>query len=297
MSTLAKVFIVLLVVFSIAFTSMSVSMVAQTTNWRDTAEKYRENAQISATNLTHAHAVISATAATAWDELRTHLARIGGLEVKLEASRAELARGNSEVDRVNAEKSSAEAMSRGLLSQLQAADAARGEYRRQRDALELSNIELEKRNIDMNDRVNELTARVDVQLEQKRQYEQQLNILRGENQKLQQQVAGASVGVALEHPEGAAMPNVKPINPVAAREIRGTVVDLAGELVTISVGSADGVQKGMVFVIYRNDEYVADVRIDLVQPDRSAGRLLTSKLNPQPGDRVADAVSVSGSGG
>ena len=51
LSTLTKVFAVLLVFFSIAFTVMTVSMVAQTTNWKDTAQKYEEHALVADTNL------------------------------------------------------------------------------------------------------------------------------------------------------------------------------------------------------------------------------------------------------
>ena len=46
LSTLTKVFIVLLVVFSIAFTTMTVSIVAQTANWRDLANTYEQHAAI-----------------------------------------------------------------------------------------------------------------------------------------------------------------------------------------------------------------------------------------------------------
>ena len=60
MSTLTKVFIVLLVVFSIAFTTMSVSLVAQMTDWRETAEKYEEHARVADANLRH---LIAANAA------------------------------------------------------------------------------------------------------------------------------------------------------------------------------------------------------------------------------------------
>jgi len=69
-STLTKVFVVLLAVFSVAFTSMTVSHVAQTTNWKDTAEKYREHAGIADTNLRHAHAAYSAQLANARDDAK-----------------------------------------------------------------------------------------------------------------------------------------------------------------------------------------------------------------------------------
>ena len=127
----------------------------------------------------------------------------GELEAQLQAGRNELAELRSEVAQAASEKSTTEAMNRGLLGQLQTADAGRAEYRKQRDELEGRNIDLERRNIDLDDRVNELTARISVFLEQKRQYEQQINILRVENEKLSQAARRLSTGVALEEPAGA----------------------------------------------------------------------------------------------
>ncbi|UCC31397.1 MAG: hypothetical protein JSU86_03800 [Phycisphaerales bacterium] len=297
MSILTKVFVVLLVVFSIAFTSMTVAIVAQTTNWRETAEKYREHARVADTNLRHAHAANAAQLATARDEVRAYLERITEIDGQLQDARNEAAQLRAEVAKAASEKSSSEAINRGLLSQLQVVEAARAEYRTQRDDLELRNIELERRSIDLNDRVNELTATTTVLLEQKRQYEQQINILRSQNEKLVQQARRAPGGAAFEHPEGAAMRDVVALTPVARTAIRGKVLEVAANLVTIGVGSADGVKKDMVFVIHRNGEYVGDLKITLVDPNQSAGQIVRSSVAPKAGDDVTDARWLSGSRG
>ena len=193
-STLTKVFVVLLVLFSIAFTSMTVSIVAQTTNWKDTALKYQEHARIADTNLRHEIAAGAALLATARDDVRAHLSKIGQLETDRQAARTEAGRLRSELAKADSEKSSSEAMNRGLLSQLDVAEAARSEYRSQRDTLETRSIDIERRNVDLNDRVNELTARVDVLFEQRRHFEQQINILRSENDALARQTRGFTTG-------------------------------------------------------------------------------------------------------
>jgi hypothetical protein len=51
----------------------------------------------------------------------------------------------------------------------------------------------------------------------------------------------------------------------------------------------------MTFVVYRNDQYIGDVKINLVEPDRSAGRLIQSAAPPKVGDEVSDALRFSGS--
>ena len=297
MSTLTKIFVVLLVVFSIAFTSMTISMVAQMTNWRDMAQKYREHARIADTNLRHEIAANAALLATARDEVRAHLERATELETQVQTARNEAAELRSALARADAEKSTAEAMSRGLLAQLQTVEAGRAEYRKQRDGLERRNIDLEGRNIDLDDRVNELTANTTVLLEQKRQYEQQINILRVENEKLSQEAHELSTGVALEEPTGAAMSEAVALTPVATRAIRGRVLEVSSNLLTISVGSADGVKKDMVFVIHRDGQYVGDLKISLVEPNQSAGRIVRSTATPTPGDEVTDALWLSRSRG
>ena len=290
MSTLTKVFIVVLVVFSIAFTTMTVSIVAQSTDWQDTAKKYEEHAKVADTNLRNEIAASAATEATLRDSIKSHLEKIGEVEGQLKTNGAEMAKLRSDIAKAESEKSSSEAMSRGLLAQLQIADAGRAEYRKQRDEIAKRNIELERRNIDLNDRVNEQTASIAVLMEQKRQYDQQLNILKTENEKLARTAgrpAGASV---LEAPAGAAMTNVTPLTPISPTAVRGKVLEVSGNLVTISVGSADGVKEGMIFLITRGDQYVGDLKISTVNPSQSAGRMVgRPTLAPAQGDQVKDA--------
>ena len=292
MSTLTKVFTVLLVVLSIVFTVMTVSVVAQTARWKDNADKYEQNARIADTNLRQMIAASSAEIASARDTIKSHLAKIGELESRMQADGAELARLRSDVARLKAEKSSAEAMNRGMLAQVEAARSGETEYRKQLADIEKRNIELERRNIDLNDRVNEQTAQIDVLFEQKRQYEQQINILRQDAEKLSRQARRPAAGVGLEEPAGAAMSNVTALTPGGPTAIRGNVVDVSDNLVTISVGSADGVKKDMIFVIHRNDQYVGDVMISDVTPSRAAGKLLRTTAPPAKGDQVTDHLAM-----
>ncbi len=292
MSTLTKVFIVLLVVFSIAFTTMTISVVSQTANWRDTAKQFQEHAQIADTNLRHMIASSAASLAAAKESVADHLDRINQLESQTQTSRNEVAQLRAELARAASEKSSAEAMNRGLLAQLETAEAARAEYERQRNDLETRNIGLERRNVDLNDRVNELTAQVSVMLQQQRQFQQQINILRETNERLSRRSGQSSWRVALEDPRGAGLPNINALTPVTTSAIRGRVLEVDGNLVTLSVGSADGVQKNMVFVVYRGTQYRGDVKVTLVEPNQSAGRTTTSHKAVEPGDEATDSIGL-----
>ena len=297
MSTLTKVFVVLLVVFSIAFTVMTVSIVAQSANWRELANDYQQHAVVADTNLRHMIAANAAELAGAKDAIKGYLRDIADLREESQASSNEMAQLRSEVKRIESEKSSSEAINRGLVAQFQSAEAARAEYRNQRDELEKQNIDLERRNIDLNDRVNELTARVAVMMEQKRQFEQQIHILRAETEKLARDARKVSTGVAVEEATGAAMSQVTALAPVATSPIRGHVVETSGNLITISVGAADGVKEDMVFVVHRGDQYVGDVRITLVDPSQAAGRVVGPGFTTRPGDQVTDASGLGSTRG
>lgn len=295
MSTLTKVFVVLLVVFSIAFTSMTVSIAARTTNWREVAKRYEEHARVADTNLRHLIAANSAELASATDAVSRHQRTAAELEARLKEAETEAARLEGELARARSERSNLEAMQRTTLALLQNAQSEAEAYRKQRGSLETQSIDLRQRNIDLNDRVNELTASVDVLIEQKRQAEQQINMLSNDNKRMSRRLESPASSVALEDPDSQAMRNVRPRTPVSATAIRGKIVGVSGDIITMSVGASDGVERDMVFVIYRGDEYIGDVAINDVSPDLAAGRLTSSTVMPAAGDYVTDLQSFQAS--
>ncbi len=276
---------------------MTISIATQTVKWKAIAERFEEHAKVADTNLRHLIAANAAEIAAATDTINAHLDKIASVEAELQDVRGELEQRQAELRRAASEKSGAEAINRGLIAQLQSTEAAREEYQKQRDELRDGAIELQRRNIDLNDRVNELTAQTSVLVEQKRQFEQQINVLKGENQKLSRLSRTPSTGYAMEDPTGAAMSHVVAATPVSGSAIRGKIVDVSGDIVTISVGSADGVQKEMVFVIHRRGEYVGDMKVGMVDPNKAAGRMLGGRLVPAAGDMVTDELGLAGSRG
>ena len=70
----------------------------------------------------------------------------------------------------------------------------------------------------------------------------------------------------------------------AGTDIQGMIVEVEGNLVTLSVGSADGVAKGMVFHVTRGERFICDVIITNVDINRSAGTLDLVVQQPQIND-------------
>ena len=290
MSAVTKVLIVVLVVLCVAFSMSAISFVASVNNWQELAEGYRNQAQVADAHERNQMAARAAELAAARDTIRVLNERINQLEVDLLDANTDVARQQAEIARLGSDKRQADALAQRLTNELGIAQAAREQIDKQRKELENRNIELERRNVDLNDRVNELTTRVTVLVQQQRQQAQQISMLRAEKEKLAQGAgfAGAGAGPRIR-PAG--MAGVRPAGDVDLPTISGHVVEVDGPNVTVSVGSADLVERGMVLVISRGGTlYIGDIEITDVEPNLSAGRLIRSAegQNPRKGDQVHD---------
>lgn len=73
----------------------------------------------------------------------------------------------------------------------------------------------------------------------------------------------------------------------AGTDIKGLVVEVQQNLITLSIGSADGVKENMVFHITRGDRFLCDVIITNVDINRCAGVLDLVQQAPQVGDTAS----------
>lgn len=287
MSTLTKIFIVLMAVFSIAFTMSTINFVAKTNNWRSLAEQYRGQLQVVESNMRN-QAAAQAAEKTAWLDARNDLQRTtDDLRKESESQLAQIAEMRNQLAKVETEKNTAMAQATRLASELTVANNGWLEQRKEREGLEQRNMELERRNLDLSERVNEQTAQILVLVQQQNQLEQQINILREERSRTSQ-TGGPVTGRYVPDEFG----GVSAAAPPASTPIRGHIVEVQGNIATISVGSADGVREGSVFVIYRGPDYVGDLKVTDVEPNLSAGRIIRSRSTPRPNDQVADEPAL-----
>ena len=70
-------------------------------------------------------------------------------------------------------------------------------------------------------------------------------------------------------------------------DVKGLVVEIQQSLITLSVGSADGVKEKMVFHITRGDRFLCDVIVTNVDINRCAGVLDLVQQSPQVGDTAS----------
>ncbi len=287
MSTLTKIFVVLLVVFSIGFTMATISFVAQTANWRELAEGYQLEAQTTDAHLRNVLSSSAAEIASNRDAINAHIARYTALEAQYQEVQRSIGETQAELAAARAEVASLQATAGLLAGELKVGQTGWTEQRKQRDELEQRSLELETRNLDLSQRVNEQTAQIMVMDREARHLKEQIHLLEEQNSQMGQYQdrlrAGDLTALAEVGPE-----KVTPLTPLSGSPIRGEVTEVSGSLATISVGSADGVTEGMLFVIYRGLDYIADVQISVVEPDRAAGTIVRSRGTPRVGDKVAD---------
>jgi len=285
LSTLTKIFVVVLTLLCIFFTSSVISFVAKTNDWRDLANDYRTQHQVVENHMRN-QAAAHAAEKTAWIDARSALEdRVAKLQSTEAELLGQLADVRDQLARVQTEKQSCDALASRVASELQVAQNGWLEQRKQRESLEKRNMELERRNRDLSDRVNEQTAQILVLIQERKQLEQQLNILREQTRGMARAdgtgLVRDAMGVVTET-------GAEPLASPATTTIRGEIVDLEGNLATISVGSADGVEPGLVFVIFRGEEYVGDMKVTDVEPNLAAGRIIRSRSAVQVSDSVAD---------
>ena len=287
MSTLTKFFVVLLVVFSIALTMSAISFVVQSNDWKGLADKYREDAKVveaQMRNLSASHAAEKAT----WLDVSNALNdKIAALELESQRLARDVSKLSADLAAANMEKSSAEALSRTLTGELQIAQKGWQTESEKREAMEQRKLDLERRNQDLDTRVSEQANQLIAMEQEKRQLEQQIHILKTENRRLAR-LGKQPPTILGEAGGGVARGRVLPLTETTGSPIRGRITEVNGPRASISVGSADGVEVGMVFVIFRGSDYVGDVEITDVEPNLAAGRITHTVAAPRTGDLVAD---------
>jgi len=295
LSTLHKIFTVLMTVFSIAFSMMFIFFATQVNDWKDLAENYQQQLKVSETyqrNLVATHAAELAAIKDAQEALRTQSQTIQGNLDRTTQQGVEL---QAKLAQLEAEKAALQSQNSTLAGEVKVAQGGWQSERGQRETLENRNLDLEKRNIDIVGQVNELTAQVLVLSQEKRQFQQENNLLRGENERLAG-TRGVPPTAPSETVAGGDMGGVIARTDAVRDAIRGRIVQVDGKYAMVSVGSADGVKQDMVFVIYRGAEFVGELKISEVEPEMAAGTLVRTRSVPQIDDTVADSAGFGYAG-
>jgi len=276
LSPLTKLFVVLHVVLSLMLTAGLIVFVNRTTNF---------NLALAASKTALAQASLQADSAKADamfaressekavkavdDQIQTIQAKLVDAERQIAADDARIAKDSSDAALASAETA-------GLTDALKASEDQKA---RQADALAQGRSDVDsltKKNSDLNLAVSDLTNKLEVALRERSNYSEQLA-----EQKSQVENLTAIVKDLGGNPNTVGG-NKANLGAVAINGVIREVKPINGiPYATISVGSADNVQKGMQFNVIDRDRglFLGQLTIDSVEPTSATGRLDGPRIN------------------
>ena len=287
MSTLSKVFVILVFIVSLVWTGVVATLFAQRIDWKDKFVK-EVNYHYQTQQIKNAEI---ASARLELDNVRMYVnilkAKNDQLGIELAAARAKGQEIQRQLD-----------YTKGLLTKLQAAQDV---FVRQLE-VQLAQIK------DYTAKVETFRVKLKRAINEKTMAVQELQYARQQSEVLQKDLAALEVNhVDLARKHRHLEEVISELNRVGVRTdfaprkaLRGKVTAVAGDigLVVISIGRDDGVLSGDEFTVYRGGvqggQFVAKIVIDRVDRKWSAGRVVLKKSDPGPGDDVSNHIFVSG---
>jgi hypothetical protein len=282
LSTLTKILVVLLSLFAVFLCGMVVSYVGSSNNYKslyDSERLARQAVQAENLSLTDRYN----EQATKTKELESKKA----LEIQsLEERNNQLVSKLQNAERLGQEYQVRAESWKGVLSGFEQSVASMLEsLKLTRDQLEIARSQ----NITNQKDITQITASLyekiveleRLQADRRRILEQKTEL---ENQASQ---PGGGTGAAIPGPVTQIPGPARPTAIMTALEIQGLIMEVDQSLVTLSVGTADGVSKGMVFHVTRGDQFLCDILVTDVDVNKCAGVLEMVQQRPKVGDTVA----------
>ncbi len=269
MSPLTKLFVGLLIVLSLLTTAATVVYVnmedIQKTTLENTkaqlqaaqaaAQEARDQLTAAQQNLTNVQAQANQAQQSATTDINNRQATISDLQVQLAKAQSQQATQQLDVSRLTEALNATQAQNNTNLQEL-----AR---------LRQNNDNLVRQTSDLNGRVTELSATLDVTERERRLLAEQLTQANTENQRLSAIITNS--GLSPQQQQQVAQRAGPAINGVI-RDVR-TIAERP--YATISVGTADGVQRGMEFKILdrAGGNFLGTLIVESVEPNEATGRL------------------------
>jgi cell shape-determining protein MreC len=297
LSTLTKVLIVLLTVFSLFLSGIVVTFVANQDNFRG---KFNDTQR----QLGAARAAQNNAQQQQIDEKKAADVLVAKLEDEKNRLTKDLLAVREELDGIKRTKNALDTEHAGMMAAVQTATTGEQQQRalfvaaqKEVERLKAEQIQREAELKETNQMLLEklaLISDLDGKIRQLTQENQDLGTRLNQQLTKTGQMATRPPTTVVQGSPGV-QPVAQPITPIAAptRSIalngQVTAVDLRSRLLEISIGAAAGVRKDMTFHVVRGDRFVADILIMEVWPDRAVGILdiVQAGLQPQAGDKVS----------
>jgi len=269
LSPLTKLFVGMLIVLSLLTTAATVVYInkedvqksalantqAQLQAAQAAAQQARDDLTAAQQNLTNVQAAANQAQQAATTDINNRQLEMSKLQVELAKGQSQQATQQLDISR--------------LTEALNATQAQNNTNMQELARLRTNNDQLVRQASDLNGRVSELTATLDVTERERRLLAEQLTQAGTENQRLgmiiknsgisadQQTIVGTKAGPAINGV-------IRDVRPIAGQQYA-----------TVSVGTADGVQRGMEFKVLdrQGGNFLGTLVIDSVEPNEATGHL------------------------
>jgi seryl-tRNA synthetase len=290
LSTLTRILIVLLTLSSIFLCGIVVTYVANADNYR---EKY--------TDIRSDRDSLDNKLKAKTNEANEHIKENQRLEDKL---RSEIASLKAKTGKLEGDLRDVERERASLLVQVESWTSITKDFytttdkqgtllRNTLDELKRVQAEQIKQRKELNETTAELVERMAIVEQLQAENRRLREVETGLRAKLDSFLRPAGQAVAETVPVTRERTTVRPVpyGEPATRQVglKGLVtdVDMKNSLVEISIGSADGVKGGMKFYITRGEEFICDILIYDVEPEKAVGLLDLVSKKPKAGDNVS----------
>jgi hypothetical protein len=290
MTILGKILVFVNLIFSLVTGALVIMVYVTQNNWVDGFDKLKKNYQVAEANSRMYAQEVEETKAKCNSDMRTFQAQV-------RAAQQEVAAAKQNLEAKTAELSQIDARSRLTNNNVSEATEELNRVKLERDRLKEVVKQKEEKMVTMESqntrwRNDAITADITAKSEQER------------NRQLLDQLAALTKELERRQTPGAgsASPHVTSYGQrPPADDVEGTVLetDAKSDLVTISIGSDSGVNKGNTLVVYRlkpRPEYVGTLSVIDSQPREAVARPIKPlRAGPvQKGDIVASRVLATG---
>jgi len=279
--------VVLLAVFSIAFAMLVIQYTAQATNFRKLAEEnqnwaLQEQALREAGDNQHKVVVLHLNKMVADQQ-----EQLGKGQLELERLNSQAGQLGNELLAEQQKVASLTAQAGQLSTLVDTLTQERGKLGQQLAAMRKGSSETSSENFRLVQENNELSLQKELDGRTIAQLKEQNFAVTERLNQLREQLGRYELGMK-EPALVEAGQKAVPIEPVTKAPIYGKIKEVREDYATISVGSADGVEEGVDFVVYRGDQYLGKLSITKVQTNEAAGVMSQLQGTVQAGDDVAD---------
>jgi hypothetical protein len=270
LNPLTKIFVVLHVVLSLLLTAGLIVFINRTENFSAqlTASANSRTAAVNRANASDSDAQSARDAATA--AVAAVNAKIKDVQAQLSAAQTQIDQKDAALAQAGSSAALAAADSSRLTEALKASEDQKSKQQDIITQIRTDDAALVKKDSDLNITVSDLTNKLDVANRERENFGEQLSEAKSQNDNLVKILGDNGINpnqVGGIRANGGAVP----INGI----VRDTRVINGIPYATISVGSADNVQKGMEFNVIdrQRGQFLGKMTIDSVEPHEATGRL------------------------